>query len=76
METGTEMVRGKKMPDRGGPPLGLRVLFGGGQLGACDRPWPLFHTCLAVFAVSDINIYHISHFGEHDNSQRWKNNKR
>lgn len=49
---------------------------GGGQLGACDRPWPLFHTCLAVFAVSDINIYYISHFGERDNSQRWKNNKR
>lgn len=73
------------MADRGGPPLGLRVLFGaveggrggrgggggeagGGSIRSFDRLWPLCHTSLAEFAMSDINIYHISHFREQDNS--------
>lgn len=38
---------------------GAQGFIRGGQLGACDRPWPLFHTCLAVFAERH---QYLSHF--------------
>lgn len=87
-DKGTEMVGVNKMPERCESSSRAQVLIWGGRggvcvcvLGArgggsCDRPWPLFHTCLAAFAVSDINIYHVSSSRESDNGRGWKNNKR